>query len=62
MKIPLCKICEPAICPYRVDGQMSYIYLCGGNELNLKVARCPYRSVYVLPEVDPEANLTKTKE
>jgi hypothetical protein len=50
-KTALCKLVAPAECQYRVDGNMSFTILCGGNELFDAVAKCPYRALAEIKEL-----------
>ncbi len=38
-----CWLCGPANCQHRIDGKLSFVFLCGGNSLSDEVAGCPYR-------------------
>lgn len=43
--IPFCNLKAPATCENLVDGKLSHITLCGGNQLDEKVKGCPQRQV-----------------
>ena len=34
--VSICNLKEPADCQYRIDGKMSHIILCGGNQLLIR--------------------------
>jgi hypothetical protein len=50
-KTALCKLASPAECKYRVDGDMSFAILCGGNQLFDGFAKCPYRALAEIREL-----------
>ena len=53
----LCDLKYPPTCQYKIDGQLSHTVLCGGNDLNSDVKKCPHRwkaKIIVLPrEYEP---------
>lgn len=55
--IPLCELKGPADCFNRIDGKLSHLMLCGGNQLDELVKKCPYRKLYgyeAVPKVEDE--------
>ena len=46
-RIPICKLKKPADCKYRIDGELSFINLCGGNSLYADVSRCDFRCIFI---------------
>jgi hypothetical protein len=51
-EIPVCDLNQPANCDHRIDGKLSHVRLCGGNNLYGEVKDCPYRRVFIAEPAD----------
>jgi hypothetical protein len=57
--IQICNLKEPADCKHRIDGRMSFIFVCGCNSLLDDFKNCPYKEVAQIVPLESKECCTK---